>query len=64
MTPESRNSSFQTTTVKRFPPKCKTAQQQKKYISMQRRGKHSSVATEELLVDGVFYVVPAEILQT
>jgi hypothetical protein len=29
---------------------------------MLRRGKHTSVTLEELLVDGVFYVVRAETL--
>jgi hypothetical protein len=29
---------------------------------MQRRGKHTSVTIEELLQDGVFYVVRAEML--
>jgi hypothetical protein len=30
---------------------------------MQRRGKHTSVTIEELLGDGVFYVVRAKLLQ-
>jgi hypothetical protein len=62
MTPETRNSSLLGNGGKQVPAEVYTMQKLKNFVSMQRRGKHTNITIEELLGNGVFYVVRAEML--